>query len=74
MRVLFAILTTLAFWATGVGLAGESPESAPGEIGLRVGAIAPEFELFDQGNELRSLTGSSSKGITALLFFRSADW
>ena len=44
------------------------------EIGLSIGERAPAFTLKDQSGRSRTLVELRKKGITALLFFRSADW
>ena len=44
------------------------------DVGLPVGASAPEFTLQDQRGNPRSLEALRGGGKLAIVFFRSADW
>jgi len=45
-----------------------------GSVGISVGEKAPEVQLKDQHNKLRTLSEILKDGPVALVFHRSADW
>ena len=49
-------------------------ELEPREIGLPIGARAPDFALVDQSGSIANLAPLLARGKLAVVFFRSADW
>ena len=66
-----AILLLAAPAAWPQGKARSAPE---GQTGLKAGEPAPKFTLKDQEGRERSLDEFLTKGMVALVFYRSADW
>jgi hypothetical protein len=44
------------------------------DVGLPVGAVAPEFKLKDQSGRERDFASLTGPHGLVLVFFRSADW
>jgi hypothetical protein len=65
MRLL-AVLLTFALQAV--------PAVDLQSMGPKVGEVAPDFELPDQGGTLRRLSSLAGPKGTMLVFYRSADW
>ena len=66
-KTLAAVLLGSSAWLmTSVGLSNE--------LGLPVGAKAPEFTLPDQKGDSHQLSDLVKSGNVALVFFRSAEW
>jgi peroxiredoxin len=76
MKIRIRQLTRLCLLAAALIFRGLSAaqETAPEEIGLRVGARAPAFTLKDQNGKEVALEALLKKGPVALVFYRSADW
>ncbi len=70
MRRLLAL--TAVFALVAVAPAAEPP--IEGKTGLKVGHTAPAFKLKDQDGKERTLEEFTKKGITAIVFHRSAGW
>jgi hypothetical protein len=51
-----------------------TPDQQDESLGLPIGAMAPAFELKDQNGQSRSLADILESRLTALVFYRSADW
>ena len=69
LKMIFATLLALASCSTA---SSQSDEAAPG---LAIGDKAPAFSLADQNGGTVSLESlQKSKKLTAVVFYRSADW
>lgn len=49
-------------------------ELEPRQVGLPLGASAPDFALVDQRGDIVTLPSLLARGKLAVVFFRSADW
>ena len=74
MRILHHSLIAALVCCLGVSGSGAEVGSPVNEIGLSIGERAPDFTLKDQSGQSKTLVDLRKKGITALLFYRSADW
>lgn len=74
MRIRHYSLIAALVCCLGVSDSRAEVGSPDKEIGLSVGEQGPDLTLRDQSGQSRTLVDLHRKGITALLFYRSADW
>ena len=61
-------------WLFAIAAGVIASSSIAAEVGLPVGATAPDFSLQDQHGQTHKLSELAKRSKVALVFFRSADW
>jgi hypothetical protein len=73
MRRLYGALVLTAA-LTLAGAAQKQPDASVGDIGPKIGQVAPDFEASDQHGVPRRLSSLLGPKGAMLVFYRSADW
>ena len=76
MPRIFVAVTLFVLAHSLVGCSGSAQNAGPAleDVGVKIGAAAPEFELMDQYGAPQSLSGMLQQSDVALVFYRSASW
>ena len=71
-RWYWALVFTAA--VTLADAAQKQPDASVGDIGPKIGEVAPDFEASDQQGVPRRLSSLLGPKGAMLVFYRSADW